>query len=203
MADCSEKREAHRALLGTKVSWTSDDLHWHEDNSQDVSSTGMMLRTKQQIEPGTMLKLRFNLPNRKFHDPIMAEAEVKRVVCRQDRQIGVGLRFIVLRSHDSRVVHEFVCRIIGLPLDDIIDSMGDAEEDGYSYQMDRLLREADDRTARLADQKLLKENAKLRKKSVRTWIQRGKRIALLLLFIVFAFKATAWFTDLSCLFYGR
>ncbi|MFA6500184.1 MAG: PilZ domain-containing protein [Desulfurivibrionaceae bacterium] len=203
MADGSEKREAHRALLGTKVRWTSDDLLWQEDNSQDVSSTGMMLRTTQPIEPGTTLKLEFNLPNRKFHDPIMAEAEVMRAVRRQDRQIGVGLRFIVLRSHDSRVVHEFVCRIIGLPLDDVIDSLGDEEADGYSYQMDRLLREADERTARLLDQKLVMANAKLRKDSLRKWSERAKKIALLLLLLFLAFKAKGCLLDLHILLQGR
>lgn len=203
MAEGSEKRAAHRALLGTKVSWTADDLDWQEDNSQDVSSTGMMLRTKQPIASGTLLKLRFNLPNRKFQAPIMAEAEVMRLVSRQDRQIGVGLRFIVLRSHDSRVVQEFVCRIIGLPLDDVIDSLGDAEDDGYSYQMDRLLREADEKSARLADQQLLKANAKLRKESLLIWRDRGKKIALLVLLIFFAFKMKDSLLDLNILLHGR
>ena len=203
MADGSEKREAHRALLGTKVSWTSDDHAWHEDNSQDISSTGMMLRTTQRIEPGTTLKLRFNLPSRKFHDPIMAEAEVMRVIRRQERQTGLGLRFIVLRSHDSRVVHEFVCRIIGLPLDDVIDSMGDADEDGYSYQMDRILREADERTLRRVDQELDKATAKLRKESVRKWSERIKRIVLLLLLLFLAFKVKGCLKDLHILLQGR
>lgn len=203
MAAGSEKREAHRALLGTKVSWTADDLQWHEDNSQDVSSTGMMLRTAQPIEPGTTLKLRFNLPNRKFLEPITAEAEVMRVVRRQDRQIGVGLRFIVLRSHDSRVVQEFVCRILGLPLDDVIDSLGDAEDDGYSYQMDRLLREADEQSARLADQQLLKSNAKLRQEALRIWRDRGKKIALLVLLLFLAIKAKDSLMALNSLLHGR
>ncbi len=203
MADGSEKREAHRALLGAKVRWTSDNIQWQEDNSQDVSSTGMMLRTTQPIELGTTLQLEFNLPSRKFCDPIMAEAEVMRTVRRQDRQIGVGLRFIVLRSHDSRVVHEFVCRIIGLPLDDIIDSMGDDEGDGYSYQMDRLLREADERTARLVDQKLVKETVKLRNESIRKWKDRAKKIALLLLFIYLGFKAKDLLLGLNTLFHGH
>ncbi len=203
MADGSEKREAHRALLGTKVRWSLDELQWHEDNSQDVSSTGMMLRTKEPIEPGAAIKLEFNLPSRKFREPIMAEAEVMRAVRRQDRQIGVGLRFIVLRSHDSRVVHEFVCRIIGLPLGDVLDSLGD-EEDGYSsYQMDRLLREADQRTSHLADQKLAKTTAKLRNESIRKWRERGKRIALLLLLLFLAFKAKGLLTGLNALFNGR
>lgn len=203
MADGSEKRQAHRALLGTKVRWSLDDLHWQEDNSQDVSSTGMMLRTSQAIEPGTTLKLEFNLPNRKFHEPIVAEAEVMRTVRRQDRQIGVGLRFVVLRSHDSRVVQEFVCRIIGLPLDDVIDSLGD-EADGYSsYQMDRLLREAERRTSEQADRNLARETAKLRKESIRTWRERGKRIALLLLLLFFAFKAKGLLAGLNTLFHGR
>lgn len=203
MADGSEKREAHRALLGAKVRWTSDNIQWLEDNSQDVSSTGMMLRTKQPIELGTTLQLEFNLPNRKFHDPITAEAEVMRAVRRQDRQIGLGLRFIVLRSHDSRVVHEFVCRILGLPLDDVIDSMGDTEEDGYSYQMDRLLREADERTARLDDQKLAKATAKLRDESIRKWSGRTKKIILLLLLLFLAFKVKGSLAHLSVLLHGR
>ena len=203
MADGSEKRQAPRALLGTKVRWSLDDLHWQEDKSQDGRSTGMMLRTSQAIEPGTTLKLEFNLPNRKFHEPIVAEAEVMRTVRRQDRQIGVGLRFVVLRSHDSRVVQEFVCRIIGLPLDDVIDSLGD-EADGYSsYQMDRLLREAERRTSEQADRNLARETAKLRKESIRTWRERGKRIALLLLLLFFAFKAKGLLAGLNTLFHGR
>lgn len=204
MANGSEKREAHRALLGTKVSWTSDGLHWHEDNSQNVSATGMMLRTKQRIEPGTIVKLQFKLPSRKLlHDPIMVEAEVMRVASRQGRQIGAGLRFIVLRSHDFRVVHEFVCRIIGLPLDDIIDSLGKPENDDYSYQMSRLLREADERTARLAEQKLAKANARRRKETLRAWRGQASRIALLLLLLFLAVKAQESLAWLDVLLHGH
>ena len=203
MAVDSEKREAHRALLGVKVSWTVDGRQWQEDESQDVSSTGMMLRTNHSIGPGTTLKLQFKLPNKKFDEPIMADAEVMRVISRQERQVGVGLRFVVLRSHDHRVVHEFVCRIIGLPLDEVVDGLGDRGEDGSSsYRMDRLLLAADKEVARRADVKLAREKSRLRKATLKTWRDRGMRIGLLLLLIVLATKVYGCMQVLNTLLPG-
>ncbi|MDH3359679.1 MAG: PilZ domain-containing protein, partial [Desulfobulbaceae bacterium] len=66
MTDGSEKREAYRAPLGTKVSWTAGNDEWNEDLSQDVSHTGMLIRTRQYVDPGTTINLKFKLPNLKF-----------------------------------------------------------------------------------------------------------------------------------------
>lgn len=169
MADSAEKRQASRAPLGAKVSWTTDNNHWHEDASQDVSSTGMMLRTQEKIEPGTPIKLKFKLPNLKFIEPVVAQAEVMRTIERNGRQIGVGIHFTSLNSQNFQVVTEFVCRIMGLPLEENLATLGTRSETGYTFEMDRLAREADARKVKIAEEKMAKAEADINKDILKTW----------------------------------
>ncbi|HAW53385.1 MAG TPA: hypothetical protein DCX54_13830, partial [Flavobacteriales bacterium] len=172
MTDSSEKRGAYRAPLGTKVSWTANNLQWHEDLSQDVSSSGMRIRTQHPADPGTPIKLTFKLPNLKFIEPIVAQAEVMRTIERNGKQTGLGIRFTSISSQNFQVVNEFVCRIMGLPLDDNLAKLGTQNEMGYSFQMDRLARESDARNIKLAEEKMARAEAALNKEITRTRLWR-------------------------------
>ncbi|MCB2182074.1 MAG: PilZ domain-containing protein [Desulfobulbaceae bacterium] len=101
MVKSVERRIAPRAPMGTKIKWKIvGSSQWHEDSSQNVSSTGMMIRTGESVKPGVAVKLSFNLPNLKFQDPMIVEAEVVRQVERNGRHIGLGLRFLTLKSNN-------------------------------------------------------------------------------------------------------
>ena len=183
MVQGTEKRKAHRAPLGTKVTWTIDNSKLLNDPSQNVSSTGMMLRTQHQVDEGTSVKLSFKLPNLKHQAPIVAEAKIMRVVQRHDRKIGIGLKFLTLSSHNYQVLQEFVCRILELPLDDSIVELKSRNPAEYTFEVARLLQKVE---AQAEERKVTKE-ALRRKAKVRVWIRRGIRIGLILfgLFLVY------------------
>ena len=143
MSRLYEKRENLRAPLDTVVSFTLDGKTWRQSRSRDVSSTGMLLRTVDQVKPGTNVILRFKLPNLEWQDPIEVKAEVVRVIKRQGRQVGLGLRFQTLRAGHYQVVHEFVNRILGVSTDDLGEDWGMATSGGgYSVSMERLAKNA-------------------------------------------------------------
>lgn len=169
MEELCEKREAHRAPLGTKVTWTVDYEEWHQAESQNVSSSGMMIRTRDELEPGTSLELKFRLPNIKDQTPIVAEAKVVRVVARNRAQIGLGLKFVTFRSHSYVVLEEFVCRIMGLPFDGDLAEHGTGDDEaGFTFEMDTLTAEAEQRKARLQEQRQARAAALERKERVRS-----------------------------------
>lgn len=183
MAQGIERRSAHRAPIGAQVSWTLDNRQWYEDSSQNVSSTGMMLRTQQPVDIGTTIQISFKLPNLKFQDPVVAKAEVIRVVQRHGRQIGVGVRFRTLSSVNYQVVHEFVCRILDLPLNETIVDLASHGASGYTFELDRRIEEADAREGAVAERKLAKlarAETLRRKTAARMWTRRGLRIGLVL-----------------------
>jgi len=196
MIEASERRAAQRAPLGTKVSWrVMDQTEWHEDSSRDVSSTGMMLKTQVAVKPGATLKLKFNLPNLKFQDPIVAEAEVMRVVERHNRQTGLGLRFLTLKSRNYQVVHGFVCRILGLPLDDDMEGLaGTKVGDDYTFSMEHLAREADARKVARQEKKLAEAETQRRQSAKRVLTRRAIKTGLwgLGLFVVFKVLYYLW-----------
>jgi Tfp pilus assembly protein PilZ len=185
--------------LGTQVSWTLDDRQWYADSSRDVSSSGMMLCTQQLIEIGSSIQLSFTLPNLRYQDPVVAKAEVVRVVQRQGRQIGLGLRFLTLGSQNYRVVHEFVCRILDLPLDETMAGLASHTKAGYSFKMERLIEEAEARKAEVAERKLVRDEALRRKTAARIWTRRGVRTGLVLLSIFLVFKVADFVLDLTSL----
>jgi len=195
-----ERRSAHRAPLGTKVKWTIDNRQWHEDSSQDVSSTGMMLRTQLPIEVGSSIQLNFQLPNLKYQDPVIAKAEVMRVAQRNGRQVGVGLKFLTLGSRNYKVVHEFVSRILDLPMDDSIADLASHGANGYSFEMERLVEEAEERKAAAAERKLAKQEALRRQAATRIRTRRGVRTGLALFGLFLVFKAAVFVMDLTSRF---
>lgn len=184
----SERRVADRAPLGAKVRWTVDNREWFEDDAQNVSSSGIMLRTSRYVEPGAKVRMVFKLPNLKFLDPITVEAEVARIVKRQEKQIGLGCRFLSLRSNNFVVVQEFVCRISGVRLDDAMKEIGDDTQVGYSFTMERLAREADRNRIQKIERKLAREEERNRQVRQRTWRERGLKVALFLVVVYLLFK---------------
>lgn len=192
----NERRVADRAPLGAKVRWTVDNREWFEDESQNVSSSGIMLRTSRYVEPGTKVRMVFKLPNLKFLDPITVETEVARIVKRQEKQIGLGCRFLTLRSNNFVVVQEFVCRISGVRLDDAMKEIGDDTTVGYSFTMERLAREADRNKIKKIERRLAREEERDRQVRQRTWKGRGLKIALFLVVVYLLFKIGGFFMHL-------
>jgi hypothetical protein len=198
MIEVRERRAAQRAPLGAKVSWqVMGRTEWHEDTSRDLSSSGMMLRTQVAVKPGATLKLKFNLPNLKFQDPIVADAEVMRVVERRGRQTGLGLRFLTLKSRNYQVVHDFVCRILGLPLDDTMEGLAGARDgDDYTFSMEQLTREVEARKAARLEEKLAGAEALRRKGARRVLTWRAIKTVLWSLGLFVVFKILAYFWEL-------
>jgi len=191
-------RGAPRVPMGTKIKWClAGSSQWHEDNSQNVSSTGMMLRTQESIEPGSTIKLSFNLPNLKFQAPITVQAEVVREVKRNDRQIGLGLRFLTLKSSNYQVLEEFVYRILDLPRDANMAELGNQDSSGYSFQMDRLIREAEIKKLEALERKIVKEQTERRRVSFKRWIRRVVLTGLVLCSFFLLFKMVCFFLDLA------
>ncbi|MFH1138534.1 MAG: PilZ domain-containing protein [Pseudomonadota bacterium] len=148
MSQGHEKRESFRVPLDTVVSFTLDGKTWTESRSRDVSAAGMLLRTVEPVPPGRDIVIRFKLPNLEWQDDIEVKARVARAVKRQGRQIGLGLQFQTLRAGHYQVVHEFVQRILGLPVNDLTDWGAQTSGGGYSVSMERLAKQALDlRTA--------------------------------------------------------
>lgn len=192
----SERRVADRAPLGAKVRWTVDNREWFEDESQNVSSSGIMLRTNRFVAPGAKVRMVFKLPNLKFLDPITVDAEVARIVKRQEKQIGLGCKFLTLRSNNFVVVQEFVCRISGVRLDDAMREIGDDSTVGYSFTMERLAREADRKKIHALERKLAREEEKRSQAKARMWKDRGLKICIFLVVIYLMVKIGGFFMHL-------
>jgi len=196
MDEGSEKREAHRAPMDTRVRWSLDGETWHEDRSRDVSSTGMMLMTGVPVETGAVIEMVFNLPNSRLREPIRARAEVARTVRRREQQVCMGLRFLSLHSRSYQAVHEFVCRIIGLPLEEGMTGLGSRDDQGYSYNMEELVREARAREEAAIDRRLTVAAKAERTATLRLWAGRAVKMGLILLAGFIAFKILFFFSDL-------
>jgi hypothetical protein len=63
---------------------------------------------------------------------------------------------------------------------------------GYSFEMDRLLEEAEERKAAIAERKLVRDEALRRKNATRTWTRRGIRTGLVLFGIFLVFKVAGF-----------
>ncbi|MEW5724100.1 MAG: PilZ domain-containing protein [Thermodesulfobacteriota bacterium] len=182
-----EKRVANRVPLDAKVLYAPEGEEWRESRSKDVSSTGMYLATQEQIETGRTLKLSFNLPNMKWQDPIQAEAEVVRVINRQGRQTGLGLRFITLKSRHFEAVQEFVDRVMGMSVGEKFESLGTRDaRGGYIFSMDRLASEAQERKAAEIEKKVLAQQAAYRREQINRYLNLAGRAALVVVaFFIF------------------
>ncbi len=196
MIECKEKRRDYRAPLGAKISWSIDDRQWHEDNSNDISSDGMMLWTDQPVDEGASVKLNFKLPNLKYQGNIVVEAEVVRVVQRQGRQIGLGLRFLTLKAGNYQSVKEFVSRILGLPLDSAMAEQGGQNGPGYTFKMDHLARRAVAGRAEARERQTAREEALERKFMIREWAWFGVKFGVFLISGLLMLKVAGFILDL-------
>lgn len=110
----SDRRDRHRAPMGTKVKWSSNGHNWYEGNARDISTTGMMLMDQHPAPLGSSVTLVFNLPNYSDCTPFVVEGEVVRTVDRYGRHLGHGLHFNPLDDFLYTVFQEYICRLLGL-----------------------------------------------------------------------------------------
>jgi hypothetical protein len=120
-----------------------------------------------------------------------------RVVQRHDQQIGVGLRFLTLGSQNYRVAQEFVCRILDLSRDEDLADLASHGAAGYSFEMERLIEEAEQRKAAAAERKLARAEALRRKTAIRIWSRRGVRTGLVLFDLFLVLKVAGFVLDLT------
>jgi hypothetical protein len=109
----------------------------------------------------------------------------------------VGVRFLTLSSLNYRVVHEFVCRILDLPLNATMADLASHGASGYTFEMDRLIEEAEVREGAAAERKLARVEALRRKTATRIWTRRGLRIGLVMVGIFLVFKVAGFVLDLT------
>ena len=188
MAKGSDKREDHRAPLGTKVSWTPDNEQWFEDNSENISSTGMMLWTKQTVNEGSSIKIHFRLPNLKSQGSITVNAEVVRVVQRHGLQIGLGLKFLSLQSGNYERVKNFVCRILGLPMDNALSELDAGTAAVSSFKIEDLTRKAEAEENESEKKSIAHTEELQRQFMIRRWTRRGMKVALLVIGLLIVIK---------------
>lgn len=184
---------------GPEVKWKiAESGQWHKASSKNISSTGMMIQTEEFAEPGDTVRLSFNLPNLKAQEPIITEAEVVREVQRNGRRIGLGLRFLTLKSRNHSVVHEFVCRILDLPCDDELKSLVRQDFSGYSCKIEPPVKEAKTMKAEAAiTRKMAQEESKRRKALIKLWTVRGWKAGLIFFGVFLVAKVACFFMDLA------
>lgn len=197
MTHFKERRKDHRVPFDTKVSWSIDNLRWYEDSSRDISSTGMLLRTEHPIDPGVNIKLSFKIPNLKYHVPIITNAKVARVVMRQGRQVGLGVQFLTLKPHYRLSVKGFVYKILGLPLNYIMQELGNNDTTESSLKMEHLLRDAEAGEDAADERRMARSEAMWRKFVGREWIRLGVKTGLFLLGLFIVFKTAQFILNLT------
>lgn len=189
MVKSSDKREDHRAPLGTKISWSPDNEKWYEDSSENISSTGMMLWTKRPLNEGSSIKLRFWLPNLKSQGPITVNAEVVRVVQRHGLQIGLGLKFHSLHSGNYERVNQFVRRILGLSVDNALSQLDGGNAGFNSFKIEHLTRKAEAEGDK-AEKKSATHTQELQRRfTIRRWTRWGIKAAFLAVGLLIVIKA--------------
>ncbi len=197
MVKGSDKREEHRAPLGTKVSWTTDNEKWYEDSSENISSTGMMLWTERPLNEGSSIKVLFRLPNLKSQGPITINAEVARVVQRQGLQIGLGLKFLSLQSGNYERVNQFVRRILGLSVDNSLSQLDGRNAGVNSFKIEHLTRKAEAEENE-SEKKSVTQTEKIQRQfMIRRWTRWGMKAALLVIGLMIVIKAADLILELT------
>ncbi|MBU2550277.1 MAG: PilZ domain-containing protein [Proteobacteria bacterium] len=183
MVKSAEQREVNRIPFNSTVRFSLDGKTWHEDRAQDVSSTGILLRTPMQIESGTNLLLSFHLPNLPYQDPIDAEAKVIRTVSRAGKQIGLGLQFQTLKSSHYGILEEFVSRVMGIDIGDNLKAEDFKNaQGGFSFSMARLAQEAADRKAE-RQARLIEVRARAERRALYANILKKALLGAVVLFV--------------------
>ena len=188
MVKGNDKRDEHRAPLGTKVSWTQDNENWFEDSSENLSSAGMMLMTKRPVDPGSSIKIRFRLPNLKSQGSITVNAEVIRIAQRHGLQIGLGLKFLSLQAGNYERVNQFVYRILGLPVNNALSELDGINASVSSFKIEHLTRKAEAEENEAEKKSAAQTNKLQRNFMFRLWSLRGIKFIILAIGILIFIK---------------
>lgn len=198
MVQGHEKRENARVRLDTDVRFSLDGRHWYAARSGDVSSTGMMLLTGEELNPGQAVVLSFPIPNLRWQEAIEVKAEVARVAMRQNQRKGVGLRFISLHSAQYQVLEDFVNRVLGLGVDLKREEMaGLAGREGYALSMDRLVRESLERQAEAEQRKAEKCRPRVDPEAFFRWAVLGFKIGSAAILLYLLYQLASFFIRLG------
>jgi len=103
----SERRRAPRVLVNLDVDYASTDNYLYA-RIQDISATGIFVRTNSPATKGTLLNLRFRIPE--AARVLDVEGEVMWVNVYRPGQPdsldpGMGIRLVDLQSDDSKLLH--------------------------------------------------------------------------------------------------
>ena len=102
----SRRRSSERVRLITQVeSKTACDVN-SLGHSENISSGGLLVATRDTIEPRTMVIVRFHLPSRTRANFIETVGEV----VRERPAESMGIRFLNLSFWDRKAIEEFVQR---------------------------------------------------------------------------------------------
>ena len=75
--------------------------------TENISASGMLLRTEKRYEKGTRLEFEFGLPN--DHRPIVGIAEIVRhTMIGRDNVSGVGVRFLSFAGDSQRRFESYI-----------------------------------------------------------------------------------------------
>jgi uncharacterized protein (TIGR02266 family) len=75
--------------------------------TENLSASGMLIRTDRRYEKGTKIQFEFNLPN--DHRPIVGIAEIMRhTMIGRDKVSGVGVRFLSFAGDSQRRFQSFI-----------------------------------------------------------------------------------------------
>jgi hypothetical protein len=91
---------AHHELRRSKRVASYIDVKWHRKGGDvdakgtDINADGMFLQTSEDVEPGTLMELRIQLPDREL--AVFATAVF---VGRTSAGRGIGLEFYMMSSH--------------------------------------------------------------------------------------------------------
>jgi len=196
VTDGHEKRKSSRVHLDTVVNYSLDGKRWRETKAQDLSVTGMLLRSRDVIEPGQTITLTFQIPNLRFQDPIQVEAEVMRVVKRQHTITGLGLRFVNLRAGQFDSVKEFVDRVQDLPLSEGSDGVVLKGGRAHSrFLADRLAREVEEREVEKLERKMARSSPS-RRQVIYKYARLGLPAGLILFGLYILYEISFWFFKL-------
>ena len=90
--------KAHFALAGTDISCAIGDL----------SQTGMLLSTDQEIADGTEIKVEFELPGSK--KPLRIKGTVVRTLRALNQTNGIGIRFLEFFGDSERRLERYISK---------------------------------------------------------------------------------------------
>lgn len=108
-----DSRLSPRIPVKMKVSYTFDKTNWYSAMSSDISSSGMFIITRDIVQPGRKILVKFRLPYSKWNEPIQALGKVVRVVGPatigiEGKNPGIGIKFLKLRAYSEEILLGFI-----------------------------------------------------------------------------------------------